>query len=51
MSKRKFERDPEDKIIAGVCGGLARYFGVSSRLIRFLFFISVFFSFSLTSFF
>ncbi len=48
MNKRKFERDPDDKIITGVCGGLARYFGVSSRLIRFLFFISVFFSFSLS---
>ncbi|MCX7112234.1 MAG: PspC domain-containing protein [Proteobacteria bacterium] len=48
MNKRKFERDPDDKIISGVCGGLARYFGISSRLIRFLFFISVFFSFSLT---
>ncbi len=48
MNKRKFERDPDDRIITGVCGGLARYFGVSSRLIRFLFFISVFFSFSLT---
>jgi phage shock protein PspC (stress-responsive transcriptional regulator) len=48
MNKRKFERDPDDKIITGVCGGLARYFGISTRLIRFLFIISVFFSFTLT---
>ncbi len=39
MNKRKFERDPDDRIIAGVCGGLARYFGVSSKIVRILFLI------------
>lgn len=48
MAKRKFEREAENKIISGVCGGLARYFGLSSRLVRFAFFISIFFSASLT---
>lgn len=43
MSKRKFERDPDNKIIGGVCGGLARYFGVSSKLVRLVFFASFFF--------
>jgi phage shock protein PspC (stress-responsive transcriptional regulator) len=43
MSKRKFERDPDDRIIAGVCGGLARYFGIKPRLVRVLFFLSMFF--------
>lgn len=43
MSKRKFERDPDDKIIGGVCGGLARYFGVKSRLVRVVFLLSIFF--------
>ena len=37
MNKRKFERDPDDRFIAGVCGGLARYFGVSSKVVRLLF--------------
>jgi len=48
MAKRKFERDPDNRIIAGVCGGLARYFRVSSKLLRFIFFFSIFFSFSAT---
>ena len=37
MSKRKFERENDDRIIGGICGGLARYFGVSSKIMRFLF--------------
>lgn len=41
--KRKFERDMDNRIIGGVCGGLARYFGVSAKLLRFIFFISIFF--------
>ncbi|MFM8330721.1 MAG: PspC domain-containing protein [Candidatus Methylumidiphilus sp.] len=48
MDKPKFERDMDNKIIAGVCGGLARYFRVSSKIIRFIFFFSIFFSFSAT---
>ena len=48
MNHRKLERDGENRIIGGVCGGLARYLGVSAKLVRFLFFISIFFSFSLT---
>lgn len=43
MNKRKFERETDNRIIAGVCGGLARYFRVSSKLVRFLFFLSFFF--------
>ena len=43
MSKKKFERETDNRIIGGVCGGLARYFGVSSKLTRFLFFLSFFF--------
>lgn len=48
MNKRKFERDADNRIIGGVCGGLARYFGVSSRIVRFLFFFSIFVSFSMS---
>jgi len=36
--KRKFFRSQDDKIIAGVCGGLANYFDIDATLIR-LFFI------------
>ncbi len=43
MKKRKFERDPDDKWIAGVCGGLARYFGFSPKLVRLAFFAAIFF--------
>lgn len=43
MGKRKFERDPDNKIIGGVCGGLARYFGVKPRLVRVVFLASLFF--------
>ena len=46
--QRKYQRDPDNRIIGGVCGGLARYFRVSAKLLRFLFFISIFFSFSAT---
>jgi phage shock protein PspC (stress-responsive transcriptional regulator) len=43
MHKRKFERDPDNRIIGGVCGGLARYFGVSRKLVRLAFFGALFF--------
>jgi phage shock protein C len=33
MSKRLY-RSRDDKIIAGVCGGLAEYFGVDPVLVR-----------------
>jgi phage shock protein PspC (stress-responsive transcriptional regulator) len=46
--KRKFERDPDNRVIAGVCGGLARYFRVSSKLLRFIVFFSIFLSFTAT---
>lgn len=34
MSKT-LQRNPNDKVIAGVIGGLARRFGVSSTMLRF----------------
>lgn len=34
---KKFERESDNRIIAGVCGGLSRYFGVNSKLVRVLF--------------
>jgi phage shock protein PspC (stress-responsive transcriptional regulator) len=33
---RRFERSSGDRLIGGVCGGLARYFGVDPTLVRVL---------------
>ena len=35
--RKKFFRDPDDKIVAGVCSGLGNYFGVNSWIPRALF--------------
>jgi len=34
MSTRKLKKTPHNKMIAGVCGGIAEYFGVDPTLIR-----------------
>ncbi len=34
MSEKKLRRTPDDKMIGGVCGGLAKYFGLDSTLVR-----------------
>ena len=39
---KKLFRDPDDKKIAGVCSGLALYFGVDVVIIRVLFLIALF---------
>jgi len=39
--EKKFVRSTSDKMIAGVCGGLAQYFGIDATIVRALF---VFFS-------
>jgi phage shock protein C len=36
-------RTENDKMIAGVCGGIARYFNVDTTIVRLLFVLSVFF--------
>ncbi len=38
---KKLFRDPEDRVIGGVCGGLANYFGVDKGLIRVIFVVSI----------
>lgn len=43
MEGKKLYRSNTDKMIAGVCGGLANYFGVDSTLIRLVFALLVFF--------
>lgn len=36
-SPKRLERSMSDKYIAGVCGGIAKYFGVDATLIRIIF--------------
>ncbi len=38
-TRKRLFRDPENKIIAGVCGGLGNYFGVNAWIPRLLFLI------------
>lgn len=34
MNDKKLYRTTDDKMIGGVCGGLAKYFGLDSTLVR-----------------
>ena len=47
-SRRKLQRNRQRRRLGGVCAGIADYLGVDVTLVRFLFVLSVFFSFSLT---
>ena len=47
-TRKKLYRDPEDKIIAGVCSGIGNYFGVSAWIPR-IFFLLPFLSFVFNS--
>src|SRR6266508_947415 len=38
----QFVRTRNDKMIAGVCGGIARYFNIDPAIVRLLFVLSVF---------
>lgn len=42
FSDRKLYRNPDDKIIAGVCSGLAAYFGLDTVLVRLVFILLIF---------
>lgn len=42
--KTRFKRSHSDKMIAGVCGGIAESIGWNSTLIRILFVVLTFFS-------
>jgi phage shock protein C len=33
-TKRRLYRSRDDRIIAGICGGLAEYFGMDSSIVR-----------------
>ena len=45
-STRRFVRSIDDKSIAGVCGGIAEYFGIDSTLVRIIFVVGVIAGFS-----
>ena len=34
MEDKKLRRSSSDKMIAGVCGGLGKYFGLDSTILR-----------------
>lgn len=36
MDTRKLYRSEQDKMLAGVCGGLGRYIGIDSTVVRLL---------------
>lgn len=40
---KKIYRNPDDVIIAGVCSGLAAYFGIDPIILRLIFILSIFF--------
>jgi phage shock protein C len=48
MGPRRLYRSADDRILAGVAGGLAAYFDVDPVIVRIIWFLSVFFTGSLT---
>lgn len=42
---KRLYRSDYDKILGGVCGGIAEYFKIDSIFVRIIFFVSIFFSF------
>lgn len=43
---KKLYRSTSDRMVAGICGGLGEYFGIDSTLVRLIFVIGSFVSFS-----
>jgi len=39
MSRGRLRRSSRNKMIAGVCGGLAEFYGISSKRVRWAFFV------------
>ena len=42
--EKKLTRSREDKKLAGVCGGIAKYFGLDSNIIRLIWVLAVVFA-------
>jgi phage shock protein C len=45
MTKKKLFRSKKDRMIGGVCGGLANYFNIDPTIVRLIFVLSFFFLF------
>lgn len=43
MGERRLFRDPDDRILGGVCSGIAKYFGIERTILRLVFALTVFF--------
>lgn len=43
--RKRLVRTPDDKMIAGVCGGVARYLGIDANLVRIVLVAAVVFGF------
>lgn len=41
---KKMFRNPDQKVLGGVCSGIAAYFGIDVVIVRLLFFVSIFFA-------
>jgi phage shock protein C len=41
MTTNRLTRSATDSMIGGVCGGLARYFGIDSTIVRLIFVLAV----------
>ncbi len=41
MTTNRLTRSATDSILGGVCGGLARYFGIDSTIVRLVFVLAV----------
>lgn len=41
MTTNRLTRSATDRMIGGVCGGLARYFGIDSTIVRLIFVLAV----------
>lgn len=44
-NSKKLVRSDSDKVIAGVCGGLGKYFDIDSNIVRLLFILGSIFGF------
>lgn len=42
MNNRRLTRSSRNRVVAGVCGGLANYFGIDPAIIRVLFVVFAF---------
>ncbi|MFS8131334.1 MAG: PspC domain-containing protein [Candidatus Dojkabacteria bacterium] len=44
-AEKKLTRSDTDKVLTGVCGGLGKYFGIDSNIVRLLFILGSIFGF------